>query len=324
MRKLIFGLLAMLFAGLASAQAAFPSKQITIIVGVAPGGTLDALARQVAQGLAQILKQPVVVENTTGAGGLVGFQRLLQAEPDGYTLNFSNMSLLIIPHLYPKGNFNPLADLTPIGTVATVPMVLSVSNASGIKDLPGLLAYMRSNPGKANLGSGGPGTTAHLAEGLFLSLSKTDGRLVQYRGSGPALIDLVSGVIDVIIDQTVTMLPMHADKRIRAIAVSTPQRISQMPEVPTFAEAGMPEFDLRIWNGLVAPKGTPKPVIDRIAAALAQVIDSPEFKERVETRLASQVPAVGEQGPDAFRKLLQDDAARVADLVKSIGLAAIN
>ncbi len=324
MHKLIFGLLAALFAGTAGAQAAFPTKQITIIVGVSPGGTLDALARLIAQGLAAELKQAVVVENTTGAGGLVGFQRLLQAEPDGHTLNFSNMSLLIIPHLYPKGNFNPLEDLAPVGTVATVPMVMSVSNASGIQDLPGLLDYMRKNPGKANLGSGGPGTTAHLAEGLFLTLSKTDGRLVQYRGSGPALIDLMSGVIDTIIDQTVTMLPMHADKRIRAIAVSTPQRIAQMPEVPTFAEGGMPEFDLRIWNGLVAPKGTPRPVIEKLAAALSKTIDTPEFRERVEKKLASEVPPAGERGPDAFRRLLQKDAARVADLVKSIGLAAVN
>jgi tripartite-type tricarboxylate transporter receptor subunit TctC len=325
MCKLIAGLLAsLLLSGVASAQAPFPSRQVTIIVGVAPGGTLDALARQVAAGLAPLLKQPVVVENTTGAGGLVGFQRLQQAEPDGHTLNFSNMSLLIIPHLYPKGNFNPMTDLTPVGTVATVPMVLSVSNKSGIKDLPGLLDYMRSNPGKANLGSGGPGTTAHLAEGLFLTLSKTDGRLIQYRGSGPALIDLVSGVIDGIIDQTVTMLPMHADKRIRAIAVSTPQRIPQMPDVPTFAEGGMPEFDLRIWNGLVAPKGTPRAVIDRLAAALSQVLDSAEFKERVEKKLASEVPPAAERGPDAFRRILEKDGARVADLVKSIGLAAVN
>lgn len=323
MRKLILGLVAALITGVASAQG-FPSRQVTIIVGVAPGGTLDALARLVAQGLGPVLKQPVVVENITGAGGLVGFQRLMKAEPDGHTLNFSNMSLLIIPHLHPKGNFDPLVDLAPVGTVATVPMVLSVSNASGIKDLPGLLNYMRSNPGKTNLGSGGPGTTAHLAEALFLNMAKADGTLVQYRGSGPALIDLMSGVIDGIIDQTVTMLPMHADKRVRAIAVSAPQRIPQMPDVPTFAEGGMPQFDLRIWNGLVAPKGTPRPVLDRLAAALSQVIDSPEFKDRVEKQLASQVPLTGERGPDAFRKLLEQDAARVSALVKSIGMAPAN
>jgi tripartite-type tricarboxylate transporter receptor subunit TctC len=261
-----------------------------------------------------------VVENTTGAGGLVGFQRLMKAEPDGHTLNFSNMSLLIIPHMQPKGGFEPLRDLAPVGTVATVPMVLSVSNASGIKDLPELLDRMRRNPGKLNYGSGGPGTTAHLAEAMFLNMTKADAALVQYRGSGPALVDLMGGVLDGMIDQTVTMMPMHADKRVRAIAVSTKERLPQMPDVPTFAEGGLPQFDLQIWNGLVAPKGTPRPVLDKLAAALSQVLDSPEFKDRVTKQLASEVPPPAERGPDAFRRLLEKDSARVADIVKAIGL----
>lgn len=319
LRKWFLALLAALACSFAAAEG-FPSRQITIIVGVAPGGTLDALARQIAQGLGPILKQPVVVENVTGAGGLVGFQRLLKAEPDGYTLNFSNMSLLIIPHLYPKGGFDPLADLAPVAQVATVPMVLAVSNKSGIKDLPGLLAYMKSNPGKSNLGSGGPGTTAHLAEALFLNIAKTDATLVQYRGSGPALVDVMSGVIDGIIDQTVTLMPLHADKRARAIAVSSPQRIAQMADVPTFAEGGLPQFDLRIWNGLAAPKGTPAPVLERLAAAVSQVLDSPEYRDRVERQFASQIPPPAERGPAAFRRLLEQDAARVGSLVKAIGL----
>jgi tripartite-type tricarboxylate transporter receptor subunit TctC len=293
-------------------------------VGVAPGGTLDALARQVALGLSTTLKQSVIVENVTGAGGLVGFQRLLKAEPDGYTLNFSNQSLLIIPHLYPKGNFDPLTDLAPLGTVATVPMVMAVSNASGIKDLPALMDYLKRNPGKANFGSGGPGTTAHLAEALFLNMNKVDATLVQYRGTGPALVDLMSGVIDGIIDQTVTIMPLNADKRIRAIAVSSPQRLPQLPDVPTFAEGGIPQFDLRIWNGLVAPKGTPRPVLDKLAAALSQVIDSPEFKDRVEKQLASQTPPMAERGPDAFRKLLEQDSERISNLIKAIGIKPAN
>jgi len=323
LRQLVVGLVTGLVFALAGAQT-FPSKQITIIVGVAPGGTLDALARQVALGLSTTLKQSVIVENVTGAGGLVGFQRLLKAEPDGYTLNFSNQSLLIIPHLYPKGNFDPLTDLAPLGTVATVPMVMAVSNASGIKDLPALMDYLKRNPGKANFGSGGPGTTAHLAEALFLNMNKVDATLVQYRGTGPALVDLMSGVIDGIIDQTVTIMPLNADKRIRAIAVSSPQRLSQLPDVPTFAEGGVPQFDLRIWNGLVAPKGTPRPVLDKLAAALSQVIDSPEFKDRVEKQLASQTPPMAERGPDAFRKLLEQDSERISSLIKAIGIKPAN
>src|SRR5262249_55552340 len=161
-------------------------------------------------------------------------------------LNFSNMSLLIIPHMYPKGGFDPLADLAPVGGVATVPMVLGVSNASGIRDLQALLAHMRRNPGKFNFGSGGPGTPAHPAEALFLNMTKTEAQLVQYRGSGPVLTDLMSGTIDGLIDQTVTLMPLHTSKRAHAIAVSTSKRLAQMPDVPTFAEGGVPDFDLRI------------------------------------------------------------------------------
>lgn len=321
--KLITALTLALVSGLTAAQS-FPSKQVTIIVGVAPGGTLDALARLIAQGMAPILRQPVVVENVTGAGGLVGFQRLQKAEPDGHTLNFSNMSLLIIPHLHPKGGFDPLADLAPVASVATVPMVLAVSNASGVKDLPGLLDKMRRNPGKTNFGSGGPGTTAHLAEALFLNQAKVDGMLVQYRGTGPALVDVMSGTLDGIIDQTVTLMPLHADKRARAIAVSTAQRLPQLPDVPTFAEGGLPQFDLRIWNGLVAPKGTPRAALERLAAAVSQVMDSPEYRDRVEKQFASQIPANAERGPDAFRRLLEQDSARVSALVKAIGMQPAN
>lgn len=318
-RKLIAALVVALASGLAAAQT-FPSKQITIVVGVAPGGTLDALARLLAQGMAPILKQPVVVENVTGAGGIVGFQRLKRSDPDGHTLNFSNMGLLVMPHLHPQSGFDPLADLAPVASVATVPMVLAVSNASGIRDLPALLAHMRRNPGKVNLGSGGPGTTAHLAEALFLNLSNTQGTLVQYRGTGPALVDVISGTIDGIIDQTVTLMPLHADKRARAIAVSSPQRLPQMADVPTFAEGGLPQFDLRIWNGLVAPKGTPRAAIERLAAAVSQVMDSPEYREKVEKQYASEIPSPADRSPEGFRRLMEQDSARVANLVKAIGL----
>jgi len=318
-RMFLIALLAALLPALSAAQT-FPSRQITIIVGVAPGGTLDALARQIAQGIAPILKQPVVVENLAGAGGLVGFQRLKRSDPDGHTLNFSNMGLLVIPHLHPQGGFDPLNDLAPVASVATVPMVLAVSNASGFTDLNAMLAHMRQNPGKVNLGSGGPGTTAHLAQALFLNLANVQGTLVQYRGTGPALIDVIAGTIEGIIDQTVTLMPLHADRRARAIAVSAPKRLPRLADVPTFAEAGLPQFDLRIWNGLVAPKGTPRAALDRLAAAVSQVMDSPEYVERVEKQFASEIPSAADRGPDGFRRLLERDATRVADLIKSIGI----
>ncbi|MGP1614415.1 MAG: Bug family tripartite tricarboxylate transporter substrate binding protein, partial [Pollutimonas bauzanensis] len=269
--------------------------------------------------LSSAVNQSVVVENTTGAGGLLGFQKLLKAKPDGYTLMFSNMSLAIIPVLYPNADIDPVRDLAPVSTVANVPMVLSVSNKSGIQDLPSMLARMKAGKEKLNFGSGGPGTTAHLAEGLFLHNSGTQAELIQYRGSGPALTDLMAGLIDGVIDQTVTMMPLHQAQRIKAIAVSSPRRLPQMPDVPTFAEGGLPEFDLTIWNGVVAPRDTPKAVIDELARALSKVIDSPEFKGRLD-QLAAQAPLPAERGPAPFTALLKRDTARVSELARQIGL----
>ncbi|OZI20971.1 ABC transporter substrate-binding protein [Bordetella genomosp. 9] len=319
LRFLIGCVAALMLAAPAAAADGFPSRPIVMLVAVAPGGTLDTLARQIASGLTTELGQSVVVENTTGAGGLIGYQRLMKSEPDGYTLMFSNMSLAIIPLLYPTSHVDPVRDLSPIGAVGTVPMVLSVSNRSGLTSLPEMLKRMRSGGPKLNFGSGGPGTTAHLAEGLFLHISKTQGELIQYRGSGPAIADLMAGTIDAVIDQTVTMMPLHKDKRIRAIAVSAPQRLPQMPDVPTFAEGGLPAFDLAIWNGVVAPKNTPKPVVDKLAAALSKVIDSPQYKDRID-QLAASIPTQAQRGPAPMAALLAKDVKEVASLAKQIGL----
>ncbi len=318
LRTLVSAFIALAVSSPVLAQS-FPSKTITVLVGVAPGGTLDTLARILAKSLTADLKQTVIVENVVGAGGLVALKRLTQSPADGHTLMFTNMSLVIIPHLHPTANVDPVKELDAVGMVATVPMVLSVSNKSGLKSLPELLARMRQEPGKINLGSGGPGTTAHLSEALFLHLSKTKGELVQYRGSGPALTDLMAGVLDVVLDQTVTMLPLHQDKKILAIAVSSPTRLPQMPEVPTFKEGGLPEFDLAIWNGVVAPKGLPAPVSARLVEAMSSLIDSQEFKDRL-SHLAAQAPAQAQRGPAPLMKLIQQDSVMVAGLVKDVGL----
>jgi len=303
-----------------AAAEPFPSKPITIIVGVAPGGSLDALARLVGNNLANVTKQSVIVENVTGAGGLIGFQRLTKSAPDGYTLMFSNNSMVLIPLLQPQSGLDVVADTAPIGTVANVPMVLSVSNKSGITDLPSMLTSMRAGKLRPNLGSGGPGTTSHLAEAMFLQMAKAEGELVQYRGSGPALTDLMAGTIEAMIDQTVTMMSLHQGNRIKAIAVASKERLPQMPDVPTFAEGGLPQFELQIWNGLVAPKGTPKDVVDKLAKALSQAIDTPEFRERMD-QLAAQIPSAADRSPAGFKRTLQRDQKQLAELGRQIGLA---
>jgi tripartite-type tricarboxylate transporter receptor subunit TctC len=319
MMRVLLCVVATLLLGHTALAQSFPAKPITMIVGVAPGGTLDTLARLLAKTMTADLKQTVIVENTTGAGGLVGLKRLLQAPADGHALMFTNMSLVIIPHLHPTANIDPVKELDAVGAVATVPMVLSVSNKSEIKSLPELLDRMRLQPGKINLGSGGPGTTAHLSEALFLHLSKTKGELVQYRGSGPALTDLMAGVMDVVLDQTVTMMPLHQDKKILAIAVSSAARLPQMPDVPTFKEGGLPEFDLAIWNGVVAPKGLPFAVAQRLAESISRSIDSQEFNERL-GQLAAQAPEQAQRGSAPLMKLIEQDSVMVSGLVRDVGL----
>lgn len=304
---------ALSFFLLSGAQAAGP---ITMIVTVPPGGSSDALARVTATALGARLNQSVVVENVTGAGGLVGMQRFLKAKADGSTLLFINQSLAILPHLYKQAGYAAVGDVAPVGIVAKVPMVLSVSNASGIQDLSGLIGRMKSTPGALNFGSGGPGTTAHFAEALFMQQAGVQGQLVQYRGSGPALTDLMAGTIQAVIDQTVTMLPLHKDGRVRALAVSASARVPQSPDVPTFAEAGLPAFDLAIWNGVVAPKGTPAAELRRIEQALSAAVAEPAFKAQIEA-MGAQSPSAQESGPSHFRELIQQDAGRVADLAKT-------
>ncbi|MEI6113146.1 MAG: tripartite tricarboxylate transporter substrate binding protein [Burkholderiales bacterium] len=299
----------------------FPSRPISIIVSVAPGGTLDTLARLIAMSLGKALKQSVVVENVTGAGGLIGFQKLLKSEPNGYTLMFSNNSMVLVPLLNPKSEIDVVRDVVPIGAVANVPMVLGVSNKSGIQDLPELLRKLKSGELKPDLGSGGPGTTAHLAEAMFLQMSGGQGELIQYRGSGPAITDLVAGRIDAVIDQTVTLMPLNAEKRVRAIAVTGDKRTKQMPDVPTFTEGGLGQFNLQIWNGLVAPKGTPKQVIDVLSKALAKAIEAPEFKDRVEQWDAA-LPDMADRTPEGLAKIVAREQKSFAELSKSIDLQA--
>ena len=299
----------------------FPSRPISIIVSVAPGGTLDTLARLIAVSLGKALKQSVVVENVTGAGGLIGFQKLLKSEPNGYTLMFSNNSMVLVPLLNPKSEIDVVRDVVPIGAVANVPMVLGVSNKSGIQDLPELLRKLKSGELKPDLGSGGPGTTAHLAEAMFLQMSGGQGELIQYRGSGPAITDLVAGRIDAVIDQTVTLMPLNAEKRVRAIAVTGDKRTKQMPDVPTFTEGGLGQFNLQIWNGLVAPKGTPKQVIDVLSKALAKAIEAPEFKDRVEQWDAA-LPDMADRTPEGLAKIVAREQKSFAELSKSIDLQA--
>ncbi len=301
--------------------AAWPQRNVTILVPAAPGGTLDALARLLAQAMSPRVGRAVVVENVGGAGGLIGMQRAARAEPDGHTLVFGNMGVMAaFVALNPDQGYDPRRDLAPIGLMAHVPMVLAASPGSGVRDLKGLLERMRERGDGVTFGTAGLGTTSHLAPSLLLHLTGLRATLVSYRGAGPAMIDLAAGTIDAVIDQTVTMIPAHRGGRAVALAVSGTQRAPQIPEVPTFAEAGLPAFDLVIWNALAAPRGTPPGLVARIAEALEASLADAELQRRLGD-LAAVLPTPEERGPEALQRRIATDAERWIAIVQAAGLA---
>jgi tripartite-type tricarboxylate transporter receptor subunit TctC len=315
----IAAIAAIVFAHAASAES-FPSRPITLVVAAAAGGTTDVLARIVARRMSEDLGQSVVVENVTGGGATVGTRRVVRADADGYTLIFGNMGSLAANFwLFPNLGFDPRQDLAAVGLVAIVPMVLSVSKKSGIHDLAGLIAALKAKPGALNFGHAGPGTTTHLAAITFLHVTGTQAHDIPYRGSGPAINDLVAGTIDAVIDQTVTMIPMHTGGSVTAIATSSASRLAQIPDVPTFAEAGVPAFDLTVWNAIAAPAATPRPVLDRLEASLKTSLADADLRHRF-ADLAADVPQPNQIGAEPLRRLIASDIERFGPIIQAVGV----
>ena len=263
----------------------------------------------------------MVVENASGAGGLIGMQRAARAEPDGHTLVFGNMGVMAASvAVNPDPGYDPRRDLAPVGLAADVPMVLAASPQSGVRTLQALLARIRERGDAATFGTAGLGTTSHLAPALLLHLTGLKATLVSYRGAGPAMNDLAAGTVDAVIDQTVTMIPAHRGRTAVALAVTGAGRVPQLPEVPTFAEAGVPAFDLVVWNAVAAPRGTPPAVVQRLAAAMEAALADEELRRRL-AELAAVPPAPGERGPEALRRRIASDIERWTGIVQASGIA---
>lgn len=320
MRSVIAAIAAVVLCAQAAAAESFPSRPITLVVAAAAGGTTDVLARIVAKRMSEDLGQSVVVENVTGGGATVGTRRVVRADADGYTLIFGNMGSLAANFwLFPNLGFDPRKDLAPVGLVAIVPMVLSVSKKSGIHDLAGLIAALKAKPGALNFGHAGPGTTTHLAAITFLHVTGTQAHDIPYRGSGPAINDLLAGTIDAVIDQTVTMIPMHTGGGVTAIATSSAGRLAQIPDVPTFTEAGVPAFDLTVWNAIAAPAATPKAVLDRLESSLKTSLADAELRHRF-ADLAADVPPPDQIGAEPLKRLIASDIERFGPIIKAVGV----
>ena len=301
------------------AFAVYPEKQLTIVVPYPPGGSTDVLGRILAQYMSKDLGQAVIVENTGGAGGTIGAAKVAKAGPDGYTLLFHNMAQASAPALYAKLPYDPATDFIPIGMVTEVPMVLVARKDFPAESLQGFIDYVRANPDKVNFANAGIGATSNLCEVLMKSTLGTSWLSVSYKGTGPALNDLLAGQVDVICDQPASTLQHIRAGSIKALAVANKERISSLPTTPTFSQSGMPGFQLSVWHALYAPKDTPKSVIDRLTKALNNALKDPVLVRRFGEMDASvATPAIA--NPSYATKFLLTDIERWKVAMKNAGV----
>ena len=301
------------------AFAVYPEKQLTIVVPYPPGGSTDVLGRILAQYMSKDLGQVVIVENTGGAGGTIGAAKVAKAGLDGYTLLFHNMAQASAPALYAKLPYDPATDFIPIGMVTEVPMVLVARKDFPAESLQGFIDYVRANPDKVNFANAGIGATSNLCEVLMKSTLGASWLSVSYKGTGPALNDLLAGQVDVICDQPASTLQHIRAGSIKALAVANKERISSLPTTPTFSQSGMPGFQLSVWHALYAPKDTPKSVIDRLTKALNNALKDPVLVRRFGEMDASvATPAIA--NPSYASKFLLIDIERWKVAMKNAGV----
>ncbi len=299
----------------------YPKKVISMIVPFTAGGPTDTVARLISVPMTKALKQNVIVENVDGAGGTIGAHRVSKSAPDGYTILLHHIGMSTAPALYRKLPYKPLEDFEYIGLVNEVPMTLVARKDFPAKDLKELIAYVKANKDKVNYANAGLGAASHLCGMLFMSAIQTEFTTVPYKGTGPAMNDLLGGQVDFMCDQTTNTTSQIKAEKIKVYAVTSKKRVPSLPNIPTADEGGLKGFEVSIWHALYAPKGTPKPVLETLTKALQGSLKDATVKQRF-ADLGSEPVAENRVTPEAHRALLKSETERWGPIIKKAGVYA--
>jgi tripartite-type tricarboxylate transporter receptor subunit TctC len=307
---------------LATSQAQdFPNKPITVVVPFAAGGPTDTVARLVAQAMSADLKQTVLIENVGGAGGTVGAGRVARSSGDGYTLLLHHIGHATAPSLYRKLSYDPVGDFEPIGLITDVPMTFVAKKDFPPNKMQELISYVKANKDKVTYANAGIGSASHLCGMLFMTLIQTDLTTVPYKGTGPAMNDLLGGQVDFMCDQTTNTTSQIKGGKIKAYAVTSKTKVPSLPNLPTVDSSGLPGFEVGVWHALYAPKGTPTAVVERLDKALQAALQDPTVKQRF-ADLGTEPVALNRATPEALRAHLRREIDKWGPVIKQAGIYA--
>ena len=322
-KKVFLLLVSLAFLGMSQAYAAdpYPSKVITIIVPFSAGGPTDTVARLLAQAMSTTLKAQIIVENVGGAGGTLGAARAAKETPDGYTLFLHHIGHSTAPSLYKKLPYDALNDFAPIGLINEVPMTLVAKKDFPAKDLKELITYVKANKDKVNYANAGLGAASHLCGMLFMTAIQTDFTTIPYKGTGPAMNDLLGGQVDFMCDQTTNTTSQIKGGKIKVYGVTTKKRVASLPDVPTMHEAGLPNFEVSVWHGLYAPKGTPKDIVDKLSKAMQEALSDKTLIARF-AELGTEPVTKDRATPAALHAHLKAEIEKWRPIIKKAGVYA--
>ena len=318
MKRLSLTVALAFFAAAAGAQQQYPNRNISMIVPFAAGGPTDTVARVLGQAMGKPLGQTVIVENRPSAGGILGPEQVKNAKPDGYTILIHHIGMATTPTLYRQLRYNPLTDFEYIGLVNEVPMTIVAKPQMQAKNLQEFLDYIKKNKDKVNYANAGIGAASHLCGMLFMSAIQTDLQTIPYKGTGPAMNDLIGGQVDFMCDQTTSTTSHIKAGKVKAYGLTAPKRVSSLPDLPTLEEQGLKGANVAIWHGLYAPKGTPKPALDKLVSAMQEALKDKDVNQRFTDLGAVTFPA-DKQTPQALQAHLKAEIEKWAPLIKKAG-----